>query len=165
MKIGARIRWFREQQHMSQEALAEKMNVSRQAVTKWESDKSLPSTANLLELCNIFGTSFDELTGSSQVDQADSLPTRPAGSSKKRYTIWILAAVNLLMLVASGLVYRIDHADSVPMDAIGYAQGPTDIMVIGTPGYCYLLYGATLIMTAVTIAFVAKTIFKRKVRK
>jgi len=46
---------------MTQEELAEKLNISRQAVTKWESGKTLPSTGNLKELAYIFNIKIDEL--------------------------------------------------------------------------------------------------------
>lgn len=49
--------------HMSQEYLAEQLGVTRQAVSKWESGTSEPSTANLLALAKLYGISLDELVG------------------------------------------------------------------------------------------------------
>ena len=46
---------------MSQEALAERLGVSRQAVSKWESGASDPSTSNLLALAKLFGSDAKEL--------------------------------------------------------------------------------------------------------
>ena len=46
---------------MTQEELAEKLNISRQAVTKWESGKTLPSISNLKEIAIIFNIKIDEL--------------------------------------------------------------------------------------------------------
>ena len=46
---------------MSQEILAEKCSVSRQSVSKWEMDISLPETEKLLELSHIFGVTVDVL--------------------------------------------------------------------------------------------------------
>ncbi len=48
---------------MSQEYLAEQLGVTRQAVSKWESGASEPSTANLLALAKLYGISLDELVG------------------------------------------------------------------------------------------------------
>ena len=48
---------------MSQEYLAEQLGVTRQAVSKWESGTSEPSTANLLALAKLYGISLDELVG------------------------------------------------------------------------------------------------------
>ena len=49
-ELGARIRTLRKERGLSQEALAQALEVSRQAVTKWEDGSSLPSTANLFAL-------------------------------------------------------------------------------------------------------------------
>ena len=49
--LGQRIREHRRRAGLSQEALARRMDVSRQAVTKWESGQSAPSTENLLHPC------------------------------------------------------------------------------------------------------------------
>lgn len=53
----------RTARHMSQEYLAEQLGVTRQAVSKWESGTSEPSTANLLALAKLYGISLDELIG------------------------------------------------------------------------------------------------------
>ena len=63
MELGSRIRALRTARGLSQETIAERLQVSRQAVAKWESGASLPSTANLLALCELFGISMNELTG------------------------------------------------------------------------------------------------------
>ena len=56
-----RLREIRKKNGITQEQLAEKLNVSRQAVTKWESGKSLPSIHNLKEMAIIFKVTTDEL--------------------------------------------------------------------------------------------------------
>ena len=53
-ELGARIRALRKECGLSQEALAQALEVSRQAVTKWEDGSSLPSTANLFALSGFF---------------------------------------------------------------------------------------------------------------
>lgn len=61
MKLSERIRENRIRCGFSQEKLAELMDVSRQAVTKWERGQSAPSTENLFRLAEIFGTTVDML--------------------------------------------------------------------------------------------------------
>ena len=53
-ELGTRIRALRKERGLSQEALAQALEVSRQAVTKWEDGSSLPSTANLFALSGFF---------------------------------------------------------------------------------------------------------------
>ena len=71
--IGSRIARLRKEKKMTQEALAEQMGVSSQAVSKWENDQSCPDISLLPILCSIFGISTDELlTGSN--DEVRMLP-------------------------------------------------------------------------------------------
>lgn len=62
MTLGKEIRRLRKERGLSQESLAERMDVTRQAVSKWENDLALPSTENLLELSRLFGVPLDRLT-------------------------------------------------------------------------------------------------------
>ncbi|MBE6632138.1 MAG: helix-turn-helix transcriptional regulator, partial [Ruminococcaceae bacterium] len=59
MTIGKRIRELRVSRSYSQEYLAEKLGVSRQAVSKWETDLSAPDTYNLIALSKLFGVSVE----------------------------------------------------------------------------------------------------------
>lgn len=61
MTLGTRIKEHRTKAKLSQEKVAELVGVSRQAVTKWESDQSAPTMDNLFRLAEIFGTTVDAL--------------------------------------------------------------------------------------------------------
>ncbi len=61
MTIGEKITKLRVSLNMSQEQLAEKMEVSRQSVSKWEMDQALPQIDKVLQLCQLFEISTDEL--------------------------------------------------------------------------------------------------------
>lgn len=61
MKLSEKIQYLRNKNGMSQETLAERCSVSRQSISKWEMDISLPETEKLLELSRIFGVSVDVL--------------------------------------------------------------------------------------------------------
>lgn len=61
MDLGQKIRDQRKKAGLSQEQLAERLNVSRQAVTKWETNKGIPDIANLIAISEEFGLSLDEL--------------------------------------------------------------------------------------------------------
>lgn len=63
MKLGDNIQFFRKKESLSQEELAEKCKVSRQAVTKWEAGESIPSIEKLIILAEIYDVSLDELVG------------------------------------------------------------------------------------------------------
>ncbi len=61
MTIGEKIISLRQKQGISQEVLADKLDVSRQSVSKWEMDKALPQIDKVLMLCDIFKVSADQL--------------------------------------------------------------------------------------------------------
>ena len=61
MNIAEKISRLRRQRGWSQEELAERMNVSRQAVSKWESTQSSPDLEKLVQLSELFGVTTDEL--------------------------------------------------------------------------------------------------------
>lgn len=60
MTIGQKINMLRNKENMSQEQLAERINVSRQSVSKWEIDQALPQIDKVLQMCGIFGVTADE---------------------------------------------------------------------------------------------------------
>ena len=61
IKIGNYIQYLRKKAGLTQKDLAEKLNISFQAVSKWETGESLPDTGILLELSDILNTSVDKL--------------------------------------------------------------------------------------------------------
>ena len=61
MTIGEKITNMRNSLGLSQEALADKLSVSRQSVSKWEMDQAQPQIDKILQLCELFGVSADEL--------------------------------------------------------------------------------------------------------
>ena len=63
VKIGEKLKTLRTEQHLTQKDLAEKLNVSAQAVSRWENDEVEPSLETLGQLASIFSVSVDELFG------------------------------------------------------------------------------------------------------
>ena len=61
LKIGQYIQHLRKAAGMTQKELAEKLNISFQAVSKWENGDTLPDTGILLELCDLLNTTADKL--------------------------------------------------------------------------------------------------------
>ena len=61
MRLGERISQYRRSLGISQEDLGARLGVSRQAVSKWETGTSDPSTANLIALAKLYGISAQEL--------------------------------------------------------------------------------------------------------
>lgn len=69
MSLGEKLKDIRKRFGLSQEQLAEIMNVSRQAITKWEGNSGIPDIVNLQELSKVFGVTIDYL-----LDDNSTLP-------------------------------------------------------------------------------------------
>ena len=67
MAFAEKLKALRKQAGMSQEKLAEKLGVSRQAVTKWETEAGIPDIENIMAVSSLFGISIDELLGNGQM--------------------------------------------------------------------------------------------------
>lgn len=67
MNLNEKIQKLRKDNNLSQEQLAEKLNVSRQSVSKWESGASYPEMEKLLQMCKIFNISLEDLTNEKSV--------------------------------------------------------------------------------------------------
>ena len=61
MSFGDKLQDLRRRAGMSQDTLAERLDVSRQAVSKWERDETMPETEKLVRIAELFGASLDEL--------------------------------------------------------------------------------------------------------
>ena len=68
MKFGDNLKLIRKNKGMSQEELAEKVNVTRQSVSKWENGEAYPEMNNILELCKIFNCKINDLVHTDMSD-------------------------------------------------------------------------------------------------
>lgn len=109
MTLGQNIQNARRAQGLSQEALAEKIGVSRQALGKWEKDTALPGLDNLQALAAALGIGVDALLGAENADPAvpavtldalrDLLAARDA-EEKRRRRLWGCAGGAAFIILA-----------------------------------------------------------------
>ncbi|MBP5293306.1 MAG: helix-turn-helix domain-containing protein [Clostridia bacterium] len=76
-QTAQRLSELRRAKGLSQEELAEKLNVSRQAISKWERGESSPDTDNLIELAKLYGVSLDDLVFGEDTASAETAPEDP----------------------------------------------------------------------------------------
>jgi transcriptional regulator with XRE-family HTH domain len=69
VRVGAKIALLRNKKGLSQDALAEKLYLSRQAISAWEVGKSAPTIDNVIELSKLFDVPFDEILCLGENDQ------------------------------------------------------------------------------------------------
>ena len=72
MTLEEQIKYYRKQAGLSQEKMAEKIGVSRQAITKWENGTGTPDIANLMAIANLFQISVDELLSNEKSEKKQS---------------------------------------------------------------------------------------------
>jgi len=84
MKFGENLKNLRKMKKLSQESLAEKLNVSRQSISKWETGEAYPEMNNLLELCKIFHCKINDLINiNSDIEALDDNTKKEVVTLKK----------------------------------------------------------------------------------
>ena len=128
MTLGEKITHLRIVNNMSQEALAALLKVSRQSISKWESDESLPQIENVLEISNIFKISTDELLNNDIViHRGKKIPVEPNANIKTKYfgTDGFRGEVNRILTA--------DHAYKIGRFLGWFFSNPD--YTVQTPGY------------------------------
>ena len=97
MNIGNNIYKLRTAKNLSQGELAELLDVSRQSVSKWETDAAIPDLEKLMKLCDIFQVSLDEITDRKTREPIKQDVEKPKNrtSSTQRIIGYILFAFSL----------------------------------------------------------------------
>lgn len=105
MQLGEKLTQARKTAGLTQADVAAKLNVSRQAVSRWESGQSKPSTEKLLALGALYGVSIDQLlnqedTQETAAEAISDLPepatTEPVVPEKRRTRAWLKYAAAAL---------------------------------------------------------------------
>ncbi len=87
LTLGRRIQALRKEAGLTQEALAEKMGITAQAVSKWENDLSCPDIMTLPLLCKVLHTTADTLLTGESAASAPSVPAKKPEELVVRMTI------------------------------------------------------------------------------
>lgn len=101
MSFGTNLQFLRDRAGMTQEGLAEALQVSRQSVSKWESDTSFPEMEKLLVLCELFHTDLDTLL---RGDVRERFQSDTVGYDRfmNWFSNWIAVASGLTILSVGG---------------------------------------------------------------
>lgn len=93
MTLGERIKNYRKAEGLSQEALAEKLRVSRQAITKWENDNGVPDIDNLIVLSRLMGITLDELVLGESRENTSAVDKGIATQRKREKQMYLIITV------------------------------------------------------------------------
>jgi len=100
MTVGERLFNLRKEKNLSQEELANALDVSRQTISKWETDQSTPDFDKIIPLCNYFGITSDELlTGNSNIIESKKEDNKKTFARNIAISVcmYILAVVAMLI--------------------------------------------------------------------
>lgn len=93
MTLGERIKNYRQKAGLSQEQLAEKINVSRQAITKWENDSGIPDIDNLISLSKFMGLSLDELVMGEKENDISDIKRSAINQRNRNCKLYLFAVI------------------------------------------------------------------------
>ena len=110
MNIGEKLYELRKEKHLSQEEVAEKLDVTRQTISKWETNQSTPDFDKIRPLCELYGITADELlTGERK--EITNQPENKQNVKEKRAKgialgvltyfiaiVWIMISIPVLMI-------------------------------------------------------------------
>ena len=97
MNLGERIYELRNRKNLSQGALADALDVSRQSVSKWENNMAVPDLDKLIKLCDIFEVSLDELVGREEFERnTNVLISQSPTVAPHKISAYVLLGVTIL---------------------------------------------------------------------
>ena len=133
MKLSEKLYWLRKRSGLSQEQLAERLDVSRQAVSKWEIGVSVPESEKLVAISSYFNVSVDYLLK----DELDSPDTNAPTSSQRKteisgYVGLVFCILGFLCLIAWGalMIANPGGADNVANSSMITIDGRGVILVV-----------------------------------
>ncbi len=111
IKIGRFIAERRKKKNITQSQLAEKLNVTDRAVSKWETGKSMPDTSIMVELCNVLNITVNELLCGEEIimenknDKNEQILLEMAKELERKnktiwMTMWVIMIVSMTALIA-----------------------------------------------------------------
>lgn len=120
MSLGQNLQFLRKKKDITQEQLAEALEVSRQSVSKWESDTTYPETDKLIQLANMFHCTLDDLMQkdiSSQYVEDSNHYEAHKDQFSKRITLGVGLILSGLTLT-SFLISVFPHREGINMDIL-----------------------------------------------
>ncbi|MBQ4581728.1 MAG: helix-turn-helix transcriptional regulator [Oscillospiraceae bacterium] len=135
MTLGEKILALRKARGWSQEELAGRIGVTRQALSRWESDTAVPDTVNVVELSDLFGVSCDYLLREKWTEDRVAVPQRK-DSLEQRIVAWVVTVLGMAGVLVMTIQWSIAHTN----------MGPFEYWFLGDLLWLYLLSWALLVI-------------------
>ncbi len=138
MSLGTRLIELRKSKHLSQEEVAYKLNVTRQTISKWETDSSTPDFDKIIPLCELFEISPDELlTGNKKniKEETEKIEDNiTIDEKKKKRTEGLVISILLYFLSIAWIMI------SIPVLKINPIVGTAIFILICGVATCIIVY-------------------------
>lgn len=106
MELAKRIYELRKGQGMTQQDLADRLKVSRQAVSRWEMGTAVPELEHLKKMAEAFGISMDVLVTGEEPQAATPAAAPGKGNGKKWVTAWLAVSGGIVLLCLGWLLWE-----------------------------------------------------------
>ena len=133
MDFGAQMKKLRTSRKLTQEQIAQKLNVSRQTVSSWENNRNLPDLEMVVLIARIFDVSLDNLILGDPT-MTDKLVKDGSEMKKIKWNLHF----SITMIVAGIIIFLLFTLIGGTVDSNGYLQEPFFLIPIG---YLFLLVG------------------------
>lgn len=137
-KIGKFLAKLRREKNMSQEEVGEKLHISRQAISKWESDKAIPDGYNLARLSEVYGISTDEILNGER--KSDNTKFQKS-LRQKNYLITIVSCMLIALLIFSLYVFSYNKINIYTISGENESISLTDGLFVITKQKLYFYLG------------------------
>lgn len=164
MTFGEKLQALRKARGWSQEELATQINVSRQALSKWESGASVPDTENVVALSRLFGVSTDYLLLESGETTAQTVPTAAPAAENKWPVMRIVWLFTMILAILGKIALRIWGSTLPPTEMWRGTESET-LTGIRNLSHNYDVGWLILLLWAMLIAGFVGTVFYKQMRE
>ena len=135
MTLGERLTCLRKQKSLSQEEVANKLNVSRQTISKWELDQSLPDFDKIMPICNLYEITSEELlTGIKSVQEENTFNQQEEKNKQIKRAKGLVIAIALYFIAVVWIMVSVAALNINPVIGSG------GFMLIAGIATCIIIY-------------------------
>lgn len=161
MNFSEQIKNLRTQEKLTQEQFAEKLNITRQAVSNWENDRNLPDIEMLILIAQNFHISLDELIlGGNDMNKETTMADKLVkdGSENRRARMNMISTIVGGILMVMGLMCLIIKAFSVEyIDASGILHENFFLLPVGF----LFIFSGVLVIIVTCVSYIVKKLRER----
>ena len=161
MKFSEQIKDLRTREKLTQEQFAEKLNITRQAVSNWENNRNLPDIEMLILIAQNFHISLDELIlGGNDMDEVNVMTDKLVrdGSENRRAKMNMISTIVGGVLMIMGLMCLIIKAFSVEyIDASGILHENFFLLPVGF----LFVFSGVLVIIVTCASYIVRKLWER----